>query len=58
MPIGVRYGYGAALVASERVATAVSGIEEHVTFDEVEIRAAERNLEAALEAPDREAWVF
>src|SRR6266508_732733 len=31
---------------------------EHVTFDEAEIRAAERNLEAALEAPDPVAWVF
>jgi len=33
-------------------------IDEHTTFDEAEIRAAERALEAALEAPDPTAWVF
>jgi uncharacterized protein (TIGR02246 family) len=36
----------------------VRTIDEHTTFDEAEIRAAERNLEAALEAPDPTAWVF
>lgn len=33
-------------------------MESQATFDESEIRAAERRLEAALAAPDRTAWVF
>lgn len=33
-------------------------IDEHLTFDEAEIRAAERSLEAALESPDPTAWVL
>lgn len=33
-------------------------IDEPLTFDEAEIRAAERSLEAALESPDPTAWVF
>ena len=36
----------------------MSVIDGHVTFDEAEIRAAERNLEEALQAPDPVAWVF
>jgi ketosteroid isomerase-like protein len=32
-------------------------IDEDTAFDETEIRAAERRLTAALEAPDRTAWV-
>jgi len=37
--------------------TEVSTIDEHTPFDESEIRAAERRLEAALEASDPTAWV-
>jgi uncharacterized protein (TIGR02246 family) len=33
-------------------------MDPHVIFDDSEIRAAERRLEAALEADDPEAWVF
>ena len=33
-------------------------IGEQAAFDEAEIRAAERSLEAALEAGDPTAWVF
>jgi len=29
-----------------------------MTFDESEIRAAERELESALQAPDPLAWVY
>ena len=32
--------------------------EDGTSFDEAEIRAAERALAAALEAPDRTAWVY
>jgi ketosteroid isomerase-like protein len=38
--------------------TGVREIDEHTTFNEAEIRAAERRLEAALMAPDPLAWVL